>query len=276
MVIVNDAREYPPGVPSWIDVSTPHPYDAMEFYGTLFGWRFHDAVPPGAPGAYLVATLDGHDVAAISPTDELDSAVWHSYIAARSADTAVQAVITAGGAVLTSPVDAGQGGRWAEFADPDGAVFRVWQARRRLGAQLVNEPGTWNFSVLITPRPETAVAFYTDVFDWQVDADLGAGMVRLPGYGDHLANTIDPDIRERQAFAPPGFADVVAGIEQGEAPARWEVRFTVEDRDAAAALAESAGGTVLSSDEGPWTREALIRDPHGALFTVSQFAPAGG
>ncbi|KQO96640.1 VOC family protein [Leifsonia sp. Leaf264] len=276
MVIVNDAREYPPGVPSWIDVSTPHPYDAMEFYGTLFGWRFHDAVPPGAPGAYLVATLDGHDVAAISPTDDLDSAVWHSYIAARSADTAVEAVIVAGGAVRTSPVDAGPGGRWAEFADPDGAVFRVWQARRRLGAQLVNEPGTWNFSVLITPRPESAIGFYTDVFGWQVDADLGAGMVRLPGYGDHLANTIDPDIRERQAFAPPGFADVVAGIEQGEAPARWEVRFTVEDRDAAAALAESAGGTVLSSDEGPWTREALIRDPHGALFTVSQFAPTGG
>lgn len=275
MVIVNDAREYPAGVPSWIDVETPHPYGAMEFYGTLFGWRFHDAVPPGAPGSYLVATLDGHDVAAISPTVEVENvpAVWNTYIATRSADTAVAAVAAAGGALLSGPVDAGQGGRWAEFADPDGAVFRVWQARRRLGAQLVNAPGTWNFSVLITPTPASGIRFYGDVFGWEVDADLGAAMVRLPGYGDHLAATVDPDIRERQAFAPPGFADVVAGIEEGAAPARWEVRFAVEDRDASAALAETSGGTVLASAEDAWTRSALIRDPHGAEFTVSQFAP---
>ena len=273
MVTVNDAREYPAGVPSWIDVETPHPYDAMEFYGTLFGWRFHDAVPPGAPGSYLVATLDGHDVAAISPTTEGESAVWNSYVATRSADTAVATVVAAGGVVRSGPVDAGQGGRWAEFADPDGAVFRVWQARRRLGAQLVNEPGTWNFSVLITPRPESGIRFYADVFGWEVDPALGAGMARLPGYGDHLASTVDPDIRERQAFAPPGFPDVVAGIEQGDAPARWEVRFSVEDRDDAAALAETAGGVVLSSAEDAWTRSALIRDPHGATFTLSQFAP---
>ncbi|MET1015297.1 MAG: VOC family protein [Leifsonia flava] len=273
MVTVNDAREYPAGVPSWIDVETPHPYDAMEFYGTLFGWRFHDAVPPGAPGSYLVATIDGHDVAAISPSVDDVPATWNSYVATRSADSAVETVVAAGGSVRTGPVDAGPGGRWAEFLDPDGAVFRVWQARRRLGAQLVNEPGTWNFSVLITPTPESGIRFYSDVFGWEVDHALGAGMARLPGYGDHLAGTVDPDIRERQAFAPPGFADVVAGIEQGDAPARWEVRFAVEDRDAAAALAETAGGTVLSSAEDDWTRSALIRDPHGATFTLSQFAP---
>ena len=47
----------------------------------------------------------------------------------------------------------------------------------------------------------------------------------------------------------------------------------MEDRDAAAALAETAGGTVLSSAEDDWTKSALIRDPHGATFTLSQFAP---
>jgi hypothetical protein len=38
---------------------------ASRFYGGLFGWTLTDAVPPGAPGSYLIATLDGQDVAAI-------------------------------------------------------------------------------------------------------------------------------------------------------------------------------------------------------------------
>ena len=73
-------------------------------------------------------------------------------------------------------------------------------------------PGAWNFSDLRTPDVAASLAFYGEVFGWRVDPDLGAGMIRLPGYGDHLAATIDPDIHERQAFAPPGFADVIAGL----------------------------------------------------------------
>ena len=236
MVIVNDAREYPPGVPSWIDVSTPHPYDAMEFYGTLFGWRFHDAVPPGAPGAYLVATLDGHDVAAISPTDELDSAVWHSYIAARSADTAVEAVIAAGGAVRTSPVDAGPGGRWAEFADPDGAVFRLWQARSVPRCAVRQRAGRLELQrAALAAAREHPSGSTRRCSAGRSMPQLGAGMMRQPGYGDHLARTrSDPDIHERQAFAPEGFADVIAGARAGRRrrrAGRCASRWPIVSRD---------------------------------------------
>ena len=71
-------------------------------------------------------------------------------------------------------------------------------------------------------------------------------MVRLPGYGDHLEATIDPQIRERQAFAPPGFADVVAGVAVDAGPPRWHLRFTVADRDAAAESAIVNGADLLS------------------------------
>jgi predicted enzyme related to lactoylglutathione lyase len=98
-------------------------------------------------------------------------------------------------------------------------------------------------------------------------------MIRVPGYGDHLAATIDPGIHERQAFAPAGFADVVAGLAVTDDRPGWQVRFTVAERDASVALAERLGGTVVSSADTEWTREALIRDPQGAELTLSQFRP---
>ena len=62
-----------------------------------------------------------------------------------------------------APADAGPGGRAATCADPQGAAFRLWQARRRLGAQLTNMPGAWNFSDLHTPDPAAAQPFYAAV-----------------------------------------------------------------------------------------------------------------
>ena len=151
----------------------------------------------------------------------------------------------------------------------------MWQARRRLGAQLANAPGSWNFSDLHTTDRERALAFYAAVFGWEVDSGLAVGMIRVPGYGDHLASTIDPHIYERQAGAPPGFADAVAGLEVTDGAPGWHVRFTVADRDSSVASAESLGATVLAATDTLWTKEALIRDPQGAELTLSQFAPPG-
>lgn len=275
-VHITDERRYPQGVPSWVDTEQPDLAGAAEFYGRLFGWSFSDAVPPGAPGSYLIASLAGHDVAAIGPAEAgAATARWNTYLACDDADATAAAVAAAGGAVLVEPHEAGPGGRTATCADPAGGVFRLWQARRRMGAQLVNTPDTWNFSDLHTPRPEVVLPFFAAVFGWVVDAQQGAGMVRLPGYGDHLAATVDPHIHERQAFAPPGFADVVAGLTIADDGPGWRVRFTVADRDASVATAEGLGATVLTSADTAWTREATIRDPQGAELTLSQFAPPG-
>lgn len=263
-------RHYPHGVPSWVDTEQADPDAASRFYRELFGWELHDAVPPGAPGSYLIATLDGQDAAAIAPGE--GDAAWNTYIACDDADATAAAVREAGGTVIAAPQDAGPGGRAATCADPQGAVFRLWQARRRLGAQVANSPGAWNFSNLHTDDP-SVLAFYSTVFGWQHDPALGAGMIRVPGYGDHLAATIDPGIHERQAFAPPGFADVVAGLAVTDDRPGWHVVFTVADRDDSVALAERLGAVTLSSADTEWTREALIRDPQGAELTLSQFLP---
>jgi uncharacterized protein len=134
-------------------------------------------------------------------------------------------------------------------------------------------PGTWNFSDLYTRDAHRALGFYAAVFGWQFDPDAGAGMVRLPGYGDHLAATIDPHIHERQAHAPPGFADVVAGWAATQDDPGWRVRFAVADRDSSVEVAEGLGAVVSSATETMWTREAELTDPQGARLTISQLTP---
>ena len=197
---MTEPKTYPHGGPSWVDTVAHDLDEAKRFYAGLFDWTFTDAIPADAPGNYLIATVDGEDVAAIASPDSADEPVtWRTFIAVDDADATATAVTAAGGRVTVAPVDAGPGGRQAVCVDPRGAEFRLWQARKRLGAQRVNVPGTWNFSDLHTTDPHAAAAFYSPLFGWEID-DVGfATMIRRPGYGDHLAATVDPDIRERQS-----------------------------------------------------------------------------
>jgi predicted enzyme related to lactoylglutathione lyase len=243
-------RTYPNGVTCWIETGQPDPDAAAVFYGGLFGWTI------GPDG---IAELDGKPAAGIAPG--AGPATWTTSIAVDDAERTAAAVVAAGGTMTGT----GHG------TDPAGAPFRL--AAGGPGAQVANVPGAWNFSDLHTPDPAAAMAFYGPIFGW-VAGEIAPGLVmlRVPGYGDHLAATVDPGIHERQAFAPPGFADVIGGIVAGE-PARWHVTFTVADRDDSVATAERLGAAGLSSSADQWTRKSVLRDPQGAEFTVSQFIP---
>lgn len=276
--MTSSARTYPQGVTCWIDTEQPDPEAAAEFYGGLFGWSFENAMPPGAPAVYLIAQLDGQDVAAIATGGPHHVPTWSTYIAVDDADATAHAVVQAGGGILSPPEDAGPGGRAATCADPEGAQFRLWQARRRLGAQAVNAPGTWNFSDLRTTEVRQAQRFYTTLFGWRY-LDLGPSveaMIAVDGYGDHLQSTVDPGIRERQAGAPEGFADVIGAIQPngaGEQP-HWRVKLSVASRTASITRAESLGATLLATEDTPWAALADLRDPQGAVFTISEFHAA--
>lgn len=274
---------YLPGVPCWIDTSQPDPEGAVAFYGGLFGWDFEDVMPPGAPGKYFIARLRGGDVAAVGsqPEGAPPMAVWNTYVWVESADGAAAKVTQAGGRVLTEPFDVMDAGRMAVFTDPEGAAFCVWQAKQHKGARIVNESGSLNFNGLETRDPEGAESFYGSVFGWEaLRVPGGAGMWRLPGYGDYLEQR-DPGLRKRMADvgAPPGFEDVVASLkeirdDQPDTPPHWNVTFAVDDADATAAKAAELGGTVaVPPFDAPWVRMAVITDPQGATFIASKFVP---
>jgi hypothetical protein len=288
---------YIPGVPCWVDASEPDPAAAVDFYGGLFGWEFEDAMPPSSEGNYFIARAEatgwslfdssggvrGGDVAAVGSIPEAapPMAMWNTYFWVDSADEAASKVRAAGGGVVMEPFDFMDASRIAVFTDPEGAAFRVWEAKEHKGAGLVNDPGSLNFNGLGTRDVEGARSFYGSVFGWQtLTMDGGLQMWTLSGYGDYLEG-YHPELREQmaEAGAPERFEDVVATInpipdDQPDTPAHWSVTFATDDADATAAKATELGGQVIVPPfDAPWVRMTILSDPQGATFIASKFTP---
>ena len=277
---------YPAGVPCWVDTTQPDPHAAVEFYGGLFGWDFEDSMPADAPGHYFMARLRGRQVAAVGSAMEGSPTVWNTYVWVEDAEATMGKVTQAGGKVIAPPMDVLDAGRMAVFSDPTGAVLSLWQAGRHRGAELVNEPNTWNWSDLNTRDLGAAKAFYGAVFGWQATpVDFGSGesyMWRRPGYGDFLEQ-FNPGIRQRhkEGGAPEGFTDAIGWLQPmpaeqfpADVPPHWALTFSVDDADAVASRAEQLGGTVMVAPfDVPYARIAMLRDPQGATFSISRYMP---
>jgi predicted enzyme related to lactoylglutathione lyase len=244
---------YEPGVPSWIDIGSPNPQGAADFYGALFGWEAPEG-PPEA-GGYRVAMVGDRAVAGIGEQAHPGPPTWSTYIAVENADEAVAKVLTAGGQVIVPAMDVLDVGRMAIFSDPQGAVFSVWQAGTHPGAELVNEPGTWSWSELLTTDVEAATGFYGDVFGWTTNT-AGAGPT-----GEYTEWQVSGRSVAGMMQKPP--------MMPAEIPPFWAVYFAVEDTDTAVARVAELGGTVLMApmDIEPG-RFSTVSDPFGAVFTV--------
>jgi predicted enzyme related to lactoylglutathione lyase len=253
---------YQPGVPCWVDTWQPDPEAAVGFYTQLFGWEAEDRMPPDSPGQYFMCKLRGRGVAAIGSQPPEHAPVWDTYISVDRADDTAAKVTDAGGSVVIEPFDLLDAGRMAVLSDPSGAVFCVWQAKEHRGAQLVNEPGAWAMSQLNTRDPEAVKAFYGAMFGWSTE-EFGEGITlwRLPGYEG--GEPEQPVSREVVATMGERFpADV---------PPHWSVNFWVADTDAIADKAAELGGKVVVPPHStPVSRDAVLADPQGAVFSVSK------
>ena len=264
--------EYPPGVPCWVETLQPDPRAALDFYGPLFGWEFAGPGPmPGhLPGEYFVARVKGRDVAGIGSLPDVGAPPlpsWNTYVRADSADAAVERATAAGGSLLAGPLDAPPAGRLAVLLDPADAAFCVWEAHAREGAQLVNEPGSWAMSSLHTTDPEGAKAFYGSLFGWQPEPfgppDAHVTLWRLPGYvGGESQQPVPRDLVA--VMAPTG--DAAAAV-----PTHWNVNLWVADTDATVEQAAARGGQIVApAFDTPGFRNAVVADPQGAVFSISQ------
>jgi uncharacterized protein len=250
---MSERNGYEHGVPCWVDTWQDDRDAAGAFYGNLFGWDL------AAGPDYAMARSSGADVAGIgSPRPAGVPAQWTTYVWVDSADDATARARDAGGAVLTDPFDALDGGRIAILADPAGAAFGVWQPGEHRGAQRVNEPSAWAMSMLLTPDTEAATRFYGDVFGWQTEPFGPATMFRLPGFFGGEPSQPVP-------------RDVVAVMVEGDPPPRWRVDFWVADADGAVARAEELGGQVVEPvTPSPVGKAAVLADPAGAEFSINQ------
>jgi predicted enzyme related to lactoylglutathione lyase len=256
-----EMTEYQPGMPSWVDVATHDLEKTVAFYTALFGWEAHQAPQPEA-GGYTMFTLDGKYVAGAGPLmSEKQPPTWSIYFNVIEADATFARVVGNGGTAIMEPLDVLDVGRTAVFADPDGAVFSVWEPKAHLGAQLIWEPNTFGWTELWTRHPVRALEFYPEVFgwtaqthgappqeytEWQVDGRSIAGMLEM-----------GPEI---PAAVPP----------------HWLIYFVADDCDALVAKAEGLGATTVMPpmDIEPG-RFAVLSDPTSANFAVIKMGKSG-
>ena len=221
---------------------------------------------PNGERAYHVARSKNRDVAGIGALPPNMQPAWSTHVRVADADESIGRVARAGGAVLVAPFDALPAGRMAVVADPAGAAFCIWEARSREGAQRVNEPGAWAMSLLHTSDVPGALEFYRDVFAWESLAfEAGPAtftLFRQPGYvGGEPEQPVPRDVVAAMTS--------LDGNEGGAA--YWSVDFWIDDADAAAERVPLAGGRVVVPPfDTPMFRQAVLADPGGATFTISQ------
>lgn len=248
--------EYTPGVPMWVDVSSPDLDKSRAFYNGLFGWDAQ-TVPDPQAGGYTMFFLDGKMVGAAGPTFGPDQhPAWATYVCSADADATTQAVKDAGGQVLMGPMDVMGQGRMAVFQDPTGAHISIWQPQAHRGAELVNEPGSFCWSELYTRNVPAATEFYKKVFAWGTEETAFSG-------GTYTLFQVD-------GRSIAGGMDMSSLLPES-VPPHWLTYFTVNNTADTAARATELGGTVVAGpQETPMGPFAVIQDPVGAAFAIIQ------
>jgi predicted enzyme related to lactoylglutathione lyase len=252
---VGTRTSYPPGTFSWVDLATTDRAAAKEFYTQLFGWATED-VDAGGAATYTMCRLDGDAVAGIFDLAGDLQAVgvppnWTSHVTVTGADAAAARADELGGTVLAEAFDVLDLGRMAVLEDPQGAAFRVWEPRGRIGADRVNDVGCLTMNELVTPDLDGARTFYGGLFGWTTEGvDTGPG-------GPTMA-----------AAYNQGSLNATLTLDQAGTPPHWRAYFTVESTRAAVGRAVELGGQAVAGpiDLPDGASIARVLDPQGALF----------
>ncbi|MFB6436423.1 VOC family protein [Streptomyces sp. NPDC056411] len=248
-----------PGAPCWVELGTSDASAAAGFYREVFGWRI-ETDPREEAGGYTMAYLGAVPVAALTPRYAPGQrTAWTVSFATQDADALAAAVAEAGGQRLTGPMDVFDAGRFALLADPEGAVFSVWQARSFAGAGLFSAPGSLGWVELATRDAEAAKHFYTGVFGWTV----GGAHEDYPQWGVDGADF--------------GGLSALDEFYPDDIEAHWLPYFAVADVDGTAARAAESGGLLLvpPTDVPDGPRVAVLRDPQGASFGIHRAGTEG-
>ncbi|MET7681449.1 VOC family protein [Streptomyces sp. NPDC005423] len=234
----NRASVYGEGVPCWVDAQLPDVEAGGRFYGALFGWTFEESYDGS-----LWAHLDGEPVAALAwKTDGRMPTVWTVYFATPDVRRLTRRIEEAGGQVVMAPVPVGELGTAALAADPEDAVFGLWQPSRHPGFGRRHAPGTFVWAELYARDTEAANVFYGDLF---TDALFGPGAA--PDFGR----------------AP------VSGVFPAQMPPHFLVHFRVEELAAALRTVSRLGGRVqVPPFDTSYGKVAVVTDNQGASFAV--------
>ena len=117
------------GAFSWFELRVPDIEAAKPFYKELFGWNFEVMDMP--TGAYTVVKVGDVGIGGLMspPAEHGIPPHWGGYVTVDDADAIAEAVGSGGGTVTVPPMDIPQVGRFAMFADAQGAQLAVIKYR---------------------------------------------------------------------------------------------------------------------------------------------------
>lgn len=237
-----------PGRPCWYELTATNPTAAMEFYGAVLGWEF-DSTKPDTHRALV----RGRAVAAIDTARPGETPAWTIHLATADAAGTARLVAAEGGAVLTEPQDTSDGTR-AVVADPQGAVFALWQGRSFPGSEVVDEPGAPCWAEASSADPKAAGAFYAAVFGL-------AAKRPFRGYNYTQLRDADGEVA--------GILGYTHERRPKRGPAAWLAYFQVADVDAAVRTAVETGGILVEkTQDTPFGRFAIVADPEKARIAL--------
>jgi predicted enzyme related to lactoylglutathione lyase len=117
-----------PGTACWADLNTPDPDRAKQFYGDLFGWKF-DAGDKDLSG-YLHIVNGEKMIGGLPPAAHQNPNIpphWLTYFLVTDCDAITEKAKSMGGRALFGPMTMEKVGRMATLADPQVAVFALYQ-----------------------------------------------------------------------------------------------------------------------------------------------------
>ena len=120
-------------------------------------------------------------------------------------------------------------------------------------ANPMKQHGAFSWNELITTDLEGAKAFYSEMFNWQledINNEMPYTLAKVDGQESAGIMTMPPE---------------AAGM-----PAMWGGYVTVDDVEASTKQAEALGGKILmdSRDIPEVGRFSVIADPQGAMLTI--------
>jgi uncharacterized protein len=243
---MGERTSYGPGTFSWVELVTSDADAAKAFYAAVFGWDYLDN-PIGDGMVYSTALVDGRAAGALFASAE-QPPHWNCYVTVESVDEATHRAGELGATVMAEPFDVMDVGRMSVIADPTGAALSLWEARRHIGAAVVNQPGALTWNDLITPDPDAAARFYGELFGWTFLDIPDSGGYRVIRNGERS----NGGMTSREG-APPS----------------WLPYFGHEDVGALHARVAELGGRALTEPVAvPSGRFALFADPQGAVFAA--------
>lgn len=244
----------------WTDLGTSSRTGAAAFYAGLLGWQSEDAhLPEGI--VYTLMKLGQGDAAGVYELDQeqLRQAVpphWLLYIAVDDAEAKAARAKELGAKIVMEAYDVLDLGKMAILIDPTGALFALWEGKKRAGMSMpMGASGALSWCELMTPDVARAAEFYGALFAWEIQH--GDGDQKSPGRYAELAH---------KGHAIAGLMAI--GTAHKSVPAHWLVYFSVDDCDRSVAAAEASGGKALVPPTAVAGGEtfAILRDPHGAVF----------